>query len=398
MGKSMTARQRLLATIRHEEPDMVPVAPRADNFYKEYYGCACWMHELKAAEEFDFDPVIYLEPNYQHLEDVAKSYIPINNYVKGWAYTYEDLNNVKIDICIERKGSKSIISRTIDTPAGKLTDKRCQALPGTEYGTWPDPYIIEHLVKGPEDLPKLKYILPDHSKAHLADIREIIRIVGHRGLVETPVCCALDHKAMATMGQEAFMMAMHDNPEFFKELISLFHQDMLSETNALLEAGSEMIYGYWFYCSPSVGWSPEIYKKWFLPLLKEHVKLVHSYNAIYHYYDDGKIMAILPMLKEAGIDVLSTLCPPPVGDVDLAEAKHLVGDTICLKGYTDLFHVIKKGTPESIKVSVRDSIRIGAPGGGFILGTSDCIREAPINNVKAFFHAGREFGKYPIQY
>ncbi len=55
------------------------------------------------------------------------------------------------------------------------------------------------------------------------------------------------------------------------------------------------------------------------------------------------------------------------------------------------------GTPEKIREEVANAIKIGAPGGGFILGISDSIRDGiPLENVKAYFSAGREFGKYPI--
>ena len=78
----------------------------------------------------------------------------------------------------------------------------------------------------------------------------------------------------------------------------------------------------------------------------------------------------------------------------LAAAKKLIGDRVCLKGYTDLIYVIKMGTPETIREAVREIIRVGAPGGGFILGSSDSFRDSSFENVKAFFDAAREFGSY----
>jgi hypothetical protein len=55
------------------------------------------------------------------------------------------------------------------------------------------------------------------------------------------------------------------------------------------------------------------------------------------------------------------------------------------------------GTPEQVKEAVKAAVLAAASGGGFILGTSDSIREAPVENVRAFFQAGREYGKYPLQ-
>jgi uroporphyrinogen decarboxylase len=68
---------------------------------------------------------------------------------------------------------------------------------------------------------------------------------------------------------------------------------------------------------------------------------------------------------------------------------------VCLSGGIDLIYVVKMGTPELIRERVREAIRVAAPGGGYILGTSDSIRdETPLENVRAFFDAGREYGDY----
>jgi uroporphyrinogen decarboxylase len=132
-----------------------------------------------------------------------------------------------------------------------------------------------------------------------------------------------------------------------------------------------------------------------VPFIREHAALVHEYEGIYHIYDDGKMMQTLGDYVDAGADVVETLTPPPVGDVDLAEAKRLYGDRTCLKGYTDLLYVIKMGTPETIEQAVREAIEIAAPGGGFILGSSDSIREGtPVENVKAYFRAAHKHGDY----
>ncbi len=128
-------------------------------------------------------------------------------------------------------------------------------------------------------------------------------------------------------------------------------------------------------------------------MIKEHVDLIHSYDGIVFYYEDGKMMGILEMLLEAGVDVAETCAPSPVGDVDLEEAIKLCGNKMTLMGHTDLIYVIQKGTVEDVRSTVEEACRIGKEG-SFILGTSDSIREnTPIENIDAYFKYGREYGK-----
>jgi uroporphyrinogen decarboxylase len=101
------------------------------------------------------------------------------------------------------------------------------------------------------------------------------------------------------------------------------------------------------------------------------------------------------MMKEAQVDVFETCCPPPVGDFDLAAAKRDIGDSVCLKGWTDLLYVVKRGTPELVERTVREGIETAAPGGGFILGSSDSFRDGtPLENIEAYFAAAHKYGVY----
>jgi hypothetical protein len=46
-------------------------------------------------------------------------------------------------------------------------------------------------------------------------------------------------------------------------------------------------------------------------MIAELVSLIHAYGGLAFYYDDGKMMGIVPMLVEAGVDVVETCTPPP---------------------------------------------------------------------------------------
>jgi uroporphyrinogen decarboxylase len=191
------------------------------------------------------------------------------------------------------------------------------------------------------------------------------------------------------------MVACLEDPEFVDELLDIFQEPIVASTRWALERGAEVVYCSAFYESMSGGWGPAIYRRFFLPRIKALVDLAHEYGAIYYHYDDGRMRDILGMLKEIGADLVSTLGPPPTGDVTLAEARTIVGNTVCLFGGIDTVNIVWRGTPEDVDRAVREAIEAAAlPEGGYILGTSDSItEETPPENFRAFFDAARRYGR-----
>ena len=128
-------------------------------------------------------------------------------------------------------------------------------------------------------------------------------------------------------------------------------------------------------------------------MIRDQADLAHEHGAIFHH-DDGKIMAVLPMLAEAGVDLVSTVPAPPLGDMDLKQAKVLVGGRICFNGYVDAINVIKDGTIEQIRETVRQAILDGAARRRFHYRQLRRYPRCAHRNVRTYFKACREFGDY----
>jgi uroporphyrinogen decarboxylase len=288
------------------------------------------------------------------------------------------------------------VTRDIQTPEGPLSDKTvvygARAVDVSRPYYTPDPKKLEYLVKAPDDLKKVRYLLPS-PPPKIPELQEIVKFVGEDGLVEVACYGPLDHIFVCSL--ETLLASPHKDRRFLTGLLQMIQEHVLAETEAYLRAGAESIFAPWYFCSMSAGWSPKIYQELSVPLIRQQVNLVHKYGAIYDFYDDGKCMDVIGMLRGCGIDVLQTLTPPPYGDFDLAKAKDEIGDAVCLSGYIDAPNVIRGERPEVIEGEVKRAIEIAAPGGGFILGASDDIaRETPIENVSAYFRAGRKYGAY----
>jgi uroporphyrinogen-III decarboxylase len=262
------------------------------------------------------------------------------------------------------------------------------------HGSGDGPEVVEPLVKDlRRDIPLLRYMQPDPARHDTARLREAAALVGDRGLVLASLYSPIDCREALT--QPDFLMLSHDDPGAFREIVEIGGEALMLETEAALASGVAATQVWWFYASPSAGWSPRVYDEMFLPWAVRHVELVHSHGAMYIYYDDGKMGQFLSRYIDTGTDALMTLTPPPMGDADPATMKRCYGDRICLMGGIDVVNEVYLSTPERIRQMVRERLAIYKPGGGYIMdGSNSVVFETPEENVWALAEAGREYGRY----
>lgn len=218
--------------------------------------------------------------------------------------------------------------------------------------------------------------------------------IGDRGLAVASMYSPIDCRD--AMKQEDFLTLYYDDRDAFREIVQIGADAMMAETKQVLDPGMRAIKTWWFYTSPSAGWSPRIYEEVFLPHLFRHVELVHSYDgAIYIYYDDGKMAGFVDMYVNAGIDVLMTCAPPPLGDAVPEEMKRKYGGRVCLMGGIDAVNEVYMSTPDKIREMVKGRLAVYKPGGKYIMdGSNSLVYETPVENVRALAEAGLEHGGY----
>ena len=84
----------------------------------------------------------------------------------------------------------------------------------------------------------------------------------------------------------------------------------------------------------------------------------------------GRIGDRLELMAETGTQGIDTLDPPPLGDVELAEAKKRIGEKLFIKGNLDSVALLEYETREQVIAEASERIRIGNIGGGYILSTA----------------------------
>jgi len=391
-----------VAAISLEEPDRVPVAPRVTaRFLPWLYGSASWRAQVRAALDFGYDA--YVVVAFPEVDDPLVELFTPRKLPPCYRHASQEVRE-------SPAGPYVRVERIFKTPAGELREVRLVpsdrelARVRREYSSicppnWvPEgfPYIREHLVRSEADIDKVEYLIPDPSAVDLRPLAEACRGVGDAGVVAVSLSSPFTWLAHL-LGLERAMVMYYRSRGSLVRLLRALNELTLAEAELAAEAGADLVYVSGCYSSLSVGWGPRAWRELFKPLIREQASRAHELGLWYHYYDDGRCADVLLDVAECGVDVLSTLVPPPSGDVDLAEAKRLVGDRVCLKGNVDI-EVLRRGTPRDAVAEVRRVLSQAAEGGGLILSTSDSVHAyTPLENFRAMVRAGVRLGRYPAR-
>lgn len=379
----MTSKERILAAVALEEVDRLPVMPNIIRWIRGNYGCPCEMHQFQACREFGFDPMImyglYLNT-------------PISSdYVYRPDGGYRDLPGVNIDIRVENHQDRTIHIRKFKTPDGILTDRVVWSRPGMGYGDGPNPHREEPLVKTLDDIPALRHLYPLPRKNFPSDLNLFSEILGDDGIVEYLEASNAGAWGMESLGPDNMLMCAVENKPLLLAVLRVCQDQHLRNLKAVLEAGQKHIAVSWFQCGPSVGWSPENIKEFFWPLIRESVELVKHYGGTYRYQDDGKMAGMIPDLVELGVDIISGLQPPPVGDCVLSDIKAKFGDQVCLMGILDPIYTFERGNADTVRRGVEELHAQAPDGRGLIVGTAEAFGpETPPECLHALSQAVRK--------
>jgi uroporphyrinogen-III decarboxylase len=126
------------------------------------------------------------------------------------------------------------------------------------------------------------------------------------------------------------------------------------------------------------------------PILANYVKIVHDGNAKFILHSCGDLREIFADLVEMGIDGVQAL-QPKYNDLKMYREKY---PKFALLGTIDDSDVLKYESPEFIRSSVKENIKLLGKKGGYVPGPTNFLLDQPPENVVVLFKAIQEFGKY----
>lgn len=139
--------------------------------------------------------------------------------------------------------------------------------------------------------------------------------------------------------------------------------------------------------------SPEHYREFVKPYQREIVEHTHRLGLKIFKHSDGNMWPILDDHMEVGFDGFHPIQPDCM---DISEVKaHTVGK-LCLIGNIDCRALLCDGLEEEVEAVVKKTIEAAAPGGGYMLMSSNSIHPGvKPENFLAMVRAGHKYGVYP---
>jgi len=198
-----------------------------------------------------------------------------------------------------------------------------------------------------------------------------------------------------TGGMQKYFPYLRTDPGFVHRLMRMLTDYVMASIDMACEAGVDII------CldgdladNRAPFMSPAMYERFVFPCHREIVEHAHRAGRPIFKHSDGNTWEIMDAIVEAGFDGFHPVQPQCM---DIGEVKASYGDGLCLLGNIDCSWLLPFGSEEEVESTVRDTIRAAAPGGGYVISSSNTIHPGcRAENYIAMVKAARRYGRYPI--
>jgi uroporphyrinogen-III decarboxylase len=174
---------------------------------------------------------------------------------------------------------------------------------------------------------------------------------------------------MELFSYEQALMALVDEPDTCREILRQLTPHAVAHVRAMAPCKPDAV----LISSAFAGAgfiSRAMYREFVLPCEREVVGAIHDFGLPAYTHTCGAIGDRLDLMVETGVDGLDTLDPPPLGTVDLAEAKSRHGKRLFFKGNLDAVNEMLRADDAAFEEAVKRRLAIGKPGSGYILSSA----------------------------
>lgn len=232
---------------------------------------------------------------------------------------------------------------------------------------------------------------------HFDTLRRVRALAGDDVSVHSEVFSPFS-QFLELLDYENGLLALMDDPVKAKACLAALCRGTVELACGQVEAGADTV----LISSAFAGagfLSPDHYREFVLPFERGVIAGLRVRHDVPVYtHTCGAIGDRLELMLETGTGGIDTLDPPPLGTVELAEAKARTAGRAFLKGNLDPVRTLLLGTPAAVREAVRGRIADAGPGGGYVLSSACSVPpRTPPANLHALREAADEFGAYPLR-
>ncbi len=230
----------------------------------------------------------------------------------------------------------------------------------------------------------------DRARLH-EPITDLVSVAGNEFSIHGEITSPFDY-FLDCFGHQEALLALINAPARCRAVLAHFTKLVRELAVSLCRTGLDAIK----VSSPFAGAgfiSPAFYAAFVLPYEREIVAAVREQGVHIYLHTCGAIGDRLHHMLASGASGLECLDPPPLGNVELEQAKILTHGKCFIKGNIDSVNMLLMGGAEEIRADARRRLEIGKEGGGFILSTACAIApHVPRENILLLREVVEKFG------
>ncbi|MAG37618.1 MAG: hypothetical protein CL878_15395 [Dehalococcoidia bacterium] len=372
----MTNRERLLAILNGQAPDRIPWIPRLLIWYN-------------ARMQTNTMPDRFRGMSLREIERAVGVGAPARN---GHIFETE-LRDVEVRE--HHTGRDTITEYT--TPVGTVSFRT--NLPPELERVGIQATEVEFLLKEPEDYDVLAF-MTEHTVYHptYEAYLDYEAEIGDDGLPMVQCGdCPFHHFLRKFAGYNQAYFELADRPQQVERLLALMtDHDETHLWPVVAESPAQLILHGAHFSSQMT--PPSLFRQHIIPYYQRFSEQLHARGKTLALHADNDTGALLPLIREAGYDMVECFITAPMVDLTLAEARAAWGNDMIIWGGVPSVLLDESISDEEFEREMAGIFDAIAPGKAFILGVADnAMPEAKIERVERISELVEARGNYPVQ-
>ena len=371
-----THKQRILAALKGEMPDILPYVPRIDLWYnanlafdtlpKQHRGRT--QDEISRAQGWALHKIVPEFLQLDHPDDNLHRALGIYR-LKEMSFDYQFAPS--IDIEVKREGDYTTV--IYHTPVGDVSTKTMYSDEMRRAGasiTW----IEEHVIKRPEDYKVVGYLFENLTLVPSFErFRAWQKYVGEDGVPGTMIglaCSPMHHIQKEFLDATDFYFHYNDCQKEMRALAGSLENFFEQGLNIIADSPAELVL--WGANVDDMITYPEYFEKEIAPWIRKASAKLGEKGKVSVVHCDGENFGLMDLIRDSGMSVAEAICPYPMTKVTIEEYYRRWNDKLTIFGGIPSNMVLaESATDEEFEAYLDHLFKAIAPGKRFVLGIAD---------------------------